>query len=98
MPDRSELPTENDREFPEALLAVAKVNFDCGAGDADYEPHDRFLTDEETTSWIRAWTGNQDLDGDGFRVIGEDGTGGYAAFCFNVGYARAMLQACLNPA
>jgi mannonate dehydratase len=26
------------------------------------------------------------------------GGGGYAAFCFNVGYARAMLQACLNPA
>jgi mannonate dehydratase len=26
------------------------------------------------------------------------GGGGYAAFAFNVGYARAMLQACLNPA
>jgi mannonate dehydratase len=25
------------------------------------------------------------------------GGGGYAAFAFNVGYARAMLQACLNP-
>jgi mannonate dehydratase len=26
------------------------------------------------------------------------GGGGYAAFAYNVGYARAMLQACLNPA
>ena len=26
------------------------------------------------------------------------GGGGYAAYAFNVGYARAMLQACLNPA
>ncbi len=26
------------------------------------------------------------------------GGGGYTAFAFNVGYARAMLQACLNPA
>jgi mannonate dehydratase len=33
----------------------------------------------------------------GFRAM-YPGGGGYAAFAFNVGYARAMLQACLNPA
>lgn len=54
--------------------------FDYGAGEADYEPHSRYMTAEETTRWLRAWTGNNDLVGDEFRVIGEDGTGGYAAF------------------
>jgi len=33
----------------------------------------------------------------GFRAT-YPGGGGYAAFAFNVGYARAMMQACLNPA
>lgn len=54
--------------------------FDYGAGEADYEPHARYMTAEETTLWLRAWTGNEDLAGDDFRVIGEDGAGGYAAF------------------
>jgi len=72
--------SSDDRDFPEALSAVAEVIFDYGAGDADYEPHEHFLTAEETTSWIRAWTCNQVLDGGDYRVIGEDGTGGYAAF------------------
>lgn len=70
----------DDQGFPEALSAVAKVFFDYGAGEADYEPHKQFLTAERTTTWIRAWTRNQELDGDDFRVVGEDGTGGYAAF------------------
>jgi hypothetical protein len=69
-----------DREFPEPLAAVAEVIFDYGAGEADYEPYKRFLTAEETSAWIRSWTGNTELAGDEFRVIGEDGTGGYAAF------------------
>lgn len=83
----------DDRSFPEALLAVAGVAFDYGAGDADYEPHDRFLTAEETTSWIRAWTGNQELDGADIRVVGEDGTGGYAAFWM----ARPGRPLCEQP-
>jgi hypothetical protein len=33
----------------------------------------------------------------GFRPT-YPGGGGYAAFAYNVGYAKAMLQACLNPA
>lgn len=33
----------------------------------------------ETTDSFRAWTGNGELDGDAFRVFGQDGTGGYAA-------------------
>lgn len=72
--------TDDDRDFPEALAAVAAVRFDYGPGDADYEPHARFMTREQTTAWIRAWTGNRAIDGDDFLVIGEDGTGGFAAF------------------
>lgn len=54
--------------------------FDYDAGEADYEPHSRYMTAEEATGWLRAWTGNEEVAGDEFRVIGEDGTGGYAAF------------------
>jgi len=70
----------HDRRFPEALSAVAAVSFDYGAGDADYLPHDRYLSAERTAAWIRTWTGDDGLDGAQFRVIGEDGAGGYAAF------------------
>ncbi|MGL5019742.1 MAG: SMI1/KNR4 family protein, partial [Luteolibacter sp.] len=35
---------------------------------------------EETTSWFRAWTGNDKADGTSFRVFGQDGAGGCSAF------------------
>lgn len=74
------MPTD-DRSFPPALAAVAEVEFayDDGAG-VDYEPYSAFLSAEETTAWLRAWTGNAELNGDAFRVFGQDGTGGYTAF------------------
>jgi hypothetical protein len=37
------------------------------------------MPSEENESWIRAWTGNQELTGSAYRVFGQDGTGGYAA-------------------
>ena len=62
-------------------MAVATAGFDYAEGDGvDFEPFDEFLTAEDTTHWLRAWTGNTALDGDAFRVFGQDGTGGYAAF------------------
>ena len=51
-----------------------------GGDGIDLEPFEAFLSAEETTDWFRAWTGNGELDGDAFRVFGQDGTGGYAAF------------------
>ncbi|MGQ4434193.1 SMI1/KNR4 family protein [Streptomyces sp. SAS_260] len=45
----------------------------------DFEPFAAFLSAEETTDWFQAWTGNGERDGDDFRVIGQDGSGGYAA-------------------
>ncbi|WP_436497503.1 SMI1/KNR4 family protein [Actinokineospora sp. HUAS TT18] len=67
-------------DFPPALAAVARVEFPYDRDeDIDYEPHDSFMAADETTDWLRAWTGNPDADTD-FRVFGQDGTGGYAAF------------------
>lgn len=57
------------------------VPFDYAGGDGvDFEPFAVFLSAEETTDWYRAWTGNAELSGDDFRVFGQDGSGGYAAF------------------
>ncbi|MEU5692450.1 SMI1/KNR4 family protein [Actinosynnema sp. NPDC020468] len=71
----------NDRALPEALAAAHAVEFDYDEGNGvDYEPYDEFATAEDTADWIRAWTGNTALTGAEFRVFGQDGTGGYAAF------------------
>ncbi|WP_329553513.1 SMI1/KNR4 family protein [Streptomyces sp. NBC_00696] len=70
-----------DRRFPPPLAAAMAVRLDlCGEDDVDFEPFEAFLSADETTDWFRAWTGNGEVDGDDFRVFGQDGTGGYAAF------------------
>jgi hypothetical protein len=70
----------DDREFPAALAAAMAVPFDYDGGEGvDFEPFAAFLSSDETTDWFRAWTGNSGLNGDEFRVFGQDGTGGYAA-------------------
>jgi hypothetical protein len=72
--------TDGDRRFPPALAAVAQVEFDYDDGEGvDFEPYDAFDSAEETTDWLRNWTGNRDVDGDAYRVFGQDGTGGLAA-------------------
>ncbi|MEU3370112.1 SMI1/KNR4 family protein [Streptomyces sp. NPDC006711] len=72
--------TTDDRHFPPALAAVAGVAFDYGEeGEGiDFEPYEGFDAAEETTDWLRQWTGNRDLDGGAFRVFGQDGAGGLA--------------------
>lgn len=45
-----------------------------------YEPYEGFRTPERTTDWLRAWTNNADVEGDAFRVFGQNGGGGYVAF------------------
>lgn len=70
-----------DRAFPALLEELHKLDFDYADGDGyDFEPLGEFLSDSETRDWIRAWTGNAELDGAEFFVFGLDGTGGYAAF------------------
>ncbi len=72
---------QDDRQFPAALAAAMKVRLDrAGEDRVDFEPYESFLSAEDTTDWFRAWTGDNDLNGDAFRVFGQDGTGGYAAF------------------
>ncbi|MBP2326314.1 hypothetical protein JOF56_006699 [Kibdelosporangium banguiense] len=70
-----------DRTFPAALAEAFEIEFDYADGDGvDFEPFDQFESADETTDWIRSWTGNKELTGEQFRVMGQDGTGGYAAF------------------
>lgn len=81
----------DDRRFPPALVEVAAADFPYDDGEGfDFEPYDAFDSAEETTDWIRGWTGNRELDGDAFRVFGKDGTGGLAAlWCVRTGRALA---------
>jgi hypothetical protein len=73
--------TGEDRRFPPALADVARIEFDYGeeGEGVDFEPYDAFDSAEETTDWLRNWTGNHELDGGAYRVFGQDGTGGLAA-------------------
>ncbi|MEU7556450.1 SMI1/KNR4 family protein [Streptomyces sp. NPDC044571] len=71
----------DDRRFPAPLAAALTAPFDYENGDGiDFEPFDSFLSAAETADWFQAWTGNTELTGEEFRVFGQDGTGGYAAF------------------
>jgi len=70
-----------DQTFPAPLASLNKLEYDYADGNGiDFEPYPEFLSAEETTDWFRAWTGNETADGSCFRVFGQDGTGGYAAF------------------
>jgi hypothetical protein len=72
--------TGDDRRLPPALADVARTTFPYGDdGGIDFEPYDVFWSAEETTDWLRHWTGNHTLDGGAYRVFGQDGTGGVAA-------------------
>ncbi|MEO3972458.1 SMI1/KNR4 family protein [Streptomyces sp. CAU 1734] len=69
-----------DRELPLALAAAAEAEYEYDDGDGvDFEPYEAFLSADDTTSWIRSWTGNGELTGEEFLVFGQDGTGGFAA-------------------
>ena len=70
-----------EQVMPAVLQKLHTLGFNY-AGDEgiDFEPYSKFLSEEETRSWIRAWTGNKELHGTEYRVFGKDGTGGYAAF------------------
>jgi len=70
-----------DHRFPSLLAKLNSLEYDYADGDGiDFEPYSEFLDSEETQIWFRAWTGNNLADGTRFRVFGQDGTGGYAAF------------------
>lgn len=73
--------TDSDQTFPEVLADLHQLDFDYDDGDGiDFEPYDEFMSADETVDWLRAWTGNDDIGATEYRVFGQDGTGGYAAF------------------
>jgi hypothetical protein len=66
--------------LPTVLVKLHELEFDYADGEGmDFEPYQSFLSSEESADWLKAWTGNQTVDGSQFRVFGQDGTGGYAA-------------------
>ncbi|MFT6587356.1 MAG: hypothetical protein ACJAVU_003510 [Cognaticolwellia sp.] len=70
-----------DREFPELLKQLHSIEIDYNDGEGiDFEPFDSFYSKSETTEWIKAWTGNNEVDGNDYLIFGQDGSGGYAAF------------------
>jgi len=73
--------THWDTSLPSVLSELHKLEFDFADGEGiDFEPFATFMSAEETASWIEAWTGNPEANGNQLRVFGQDGTGGYAAF------------------
>ncbi len=72
--------SQSNREMPPVLRRLNRMEFDYADGEGiDFEPFAEFLSVDDTTSWIRAWTGNEHLDGNDYLVFGQDGSGGYAA-------------------
>lgn len=71
--------TERRAELPSALAALTQVPFPYGDEGIDYEPLPVFMSEGETSEWLRAWTGNPSVSGEAFHVFGKDGTGGIAA-------------------
>lgn len=68
-----------DQTFPAVLSELHRLDFDYSIG-IDFEPYEEFQHASENADWIRAWTGNDQLDGAEYRIFGQDGTGGLAGF------------------
>lgn len=72
--------TGDDRCLPPALADLGRVEIAYDDGDGiDFDPYSAFESPEETTHWLRQWTGNPEVDGDAYRIFGQDGSGGLAA-------------------
>jgi hypothetical protein len=75
----------SDTTFPDLLSKLHALDYfhaepeDDGEV-MDFEPYTAFMSADDTRHWLRAWTGNDEVDGAAFRVFGQDGSGGYAAF------------------
>ncbi|MEQ1324962.1 SMI1/KNR4 family protein [Acinetobacter soli] len=68
-------------QFPNLLTELHQLEFDYADGDGiDFEPYQTFMSKNEASQWLKAWTGNSQADADSLLVFGQDGTGGYAAF------------------
>lgn len=73
----------SDSTFPELLSELHNLNYFHEEQDGDvidFEPYEEFQSADDRRHWFKAWTGNPAVDGAEFRVFGQDGSGGYAAF------------------
>ncbi len=69
-----------DTTLPGLLSKLHELEFEYNDGEGiEFEPYEAFLSSDETSEWLKAWTGNLSVDGAQFRVFGQDATGGYAA-------------------
>ena len=78
-----EIPEKVKIEFSHGTLKVEgpKGKLEQAVRDGiDFEPYSEFLPESETKEWFKAWTGNDQADGSTFKIFGQDGSGGYAAF------------------
>lgn len=67
--------------LPDLVNQANQLRYEYADGDdIEFEPYAAFLSADETTRWFNAWTGNPNADASKFRVFGQDGSGGYAAF------------------
>jgi hypothetical protein len=63
------------------MAQLHRLEFDYDEGNGiDFEPYQELFPADETTAWFRAWTNNKSVVGDDYRIFGQDGSGGYAAF------------------
>ena len=66
--------------FPNLLQQANALDYDYKDGNGiDFEPYTEFLSQDDVTTWLKAWTGNKTVEFDELYVFGQDGTGGYAA-------------------
>jgi hypothetical protein len=67
--------------FPTLLMQLHQLEFDYDDGEGiDFEAYHEFQAAKDTADWIKAWTGNHELTAAEYRIFGQDGSGGYAAF------------------
>lgn len=68
-------------QFPNLLTKLHQLEFDYSDGDGiDFEPYQNFISQNDADQWLKAWTGNSQVNANSLLVFGQDGTGGYAAF------------------
>jgi hypothetical protein len=83
---------DEDRTLPAALAAAHAEGFSADHDGHDFEPYDEFMWSVETLEWWQSWTGNPTAGAAPFRVFGQDGSGGLAAFWIRVPDAPIETQ------
>jgi hypothetical protein len=74
-------PMTQTNELPALMAELHGLEFDYADGEGiDFEPYQELMPPDETAEWFKAWTGNPECTARAYRIFGQDGSGGYAAF------------------